>query len=147
MRMSQNVYSGRFKLLGEEHPQTLLAANNYADSLLYLQRFEESKSLMCKTMPVARRVLGDNHEVTLRVKLTYALALYNDTGATLDDLREAVTTLEETARTARRVLGATHPITVKIEHALPDARAALRAREEASSLREAMAAMAPPEKE
>jgi len=146
MRMSQNVYSGRFKLLGEEHPQTLLAANNYADSLLYLQRFEESKSLMCKTMPVARRVLGDNHEVTLRVKLTYALALYNDTGATLDDLREAVTTLEETARTARRVLGATHPITVKIEHALPDARAALRAREEASSLREAMAAMAPPRK-
>ena len=66
---------------------------------------------MCKTMPVARRVLGDNHEVTLRVKLTYALALYNDTGATLDDLREAVTTLEETARTARRVLGGTHPFT------------------------------------
>ena len=77
----------------------------------------------------------------------YAGALFADPGATLDDLREAVTTLEETARTARRVLGATHPITVKIEHALPDARAALRAREEASSLREAMAAMAPPEKE
>ena len=32
-----------------------------------------------------------------------------DDGATLDDLREAVTTLEETERTARRVLGGAHP--------------------------------------
>ena len=108
---------------------SLRESNNYADSLLYLQRFEESKSLMCKTMPVARRVLGDNHEVTLRVKLTYALALYNDTGATLDDLREAVTTLEETAPRAQRVLGGAHPDTVGIEDSLRKARAVLRARE------------------
>ena len=32
-----------------------------------------------------------------------------DTGATLDDLREAVTTLEELERTARRVFGGAHP--------------------------------------
>ena len=65
---------------------------------------------MRKTIPVARRVLGESHETTLRMRrLTYALALYNDPGATLDDLREAVTTLEETERIARRVLGATHP--------------------------------------
>ena len=127
--MKRDVYSGRLKLLGEDNPRTLLAANNYADSLLYLQRFEESKSLMCKTMPVARRVLGDNHEVTLRVKLTYALALYNDTGATLDDLREAVTTLEETARTARRVFGGAHPSTRNIEGGLRQARARFALRE------------------
>ena len=30
-------------------------------------------------------------------------------GATLDDLREAVTTLEDTERIARRVLGGAHP--------------------------------------
>ena len=39
----------------------------------------------------------------------YAQALYKDDGATLDDLREAVTTLEEIERTARRVLGSAHP--------------------------------------
>ena len=39
----------------------------------------------------------------------YAEVLYMDAGATLDDLREAVTTLEETERTARRVLGGAHP--------------------------------------
>ena len=46
---------------------------------------------------------------------TYALALYKDDGATLDDLREAVTTFEETERTARRVFGSAHPLTEGIE--------------------------------
>ena len=55
--------------------------------------------------------------------------LYKDDGATLDDLREAVTTLEDTERTARRVLGGAHPHTVDMEQSLRKARAALRARE------------------
>ena len=50
-------------------------------------------------------------------------------GATLDDVREAVTTLEDAERTARRVLGGAHPLTMVIERALQNARAALRARE------------------
>ena len=58
------------------------------------------------------------------------MTLYMNTGATLDDLREAVTTVEEIKRTARRVLGSAHPITLKIEDSLQDARAALRARED-----------------
>ena len=78
---------------------------------------------------VARRVLGENNELTLCMRRTYAQALYHDPGATLDHLREAVTTLEETERTARRVLGGAHPTTVGIGGALQDARAALRARE------------------
>ena len=59
----------------------------------------------------------------------YAKALYQDESATLDDLREAVTTLEETVRTARRVFGVSHPITSGLEVRLRDARGALRARE------------------
>ena len=58
----------------------------------------------------------------------YAEALYNDAGATLDDLREAVTTLEDATRTARRVLGGAHPLTSAIEGDLRNARAT-RARE------------------
>ena len=46
-----------------------------------------------------------------------------DTGATLDDLREAVATLEETERTARRVMGGAHPITESIVVGLRHARA------------------------
>ena len=56
-------------------------------------------------------------------------ALYNDDRATLDDVREAVTTLEDVAPTARRVLGGAHPTTTGIEKSLRNARALLRARE------------------
>ena len=80
-------------------------------------------------MPVARRVLGDSHEITLKMRWIYAKALYRNDSATLDDLREAVTTLVETERTARRVLGGAHPLTPSIEQSLRRARAALRARE------------------
>ena len=59
----------------------------------------------------------------------YAQSLYEDTTATLDDLREAVTTLEDAGRIARRVMGGAHPLTEEIEDELRDARAALRARE------------------
>ena len=92
-----------------------------------LDRFEETKSLLRKTMSVARRVFGENTDLTLRMKTLYAQALYKDAGATLADLREAVTTLEDTERTARRVLGGGHPTVLKIEKCLQDARAALRA--------------------
>ena len=69
----------------------------------------------------------------LRLSWTYARTLYEDTGATLDDIREAVTMLEETERIARRVLGGAHPLTEAIEVSLGKSRAALRAREDAAS--------------
>ena len=56
-----------------------------------------------------------------------------DTGASLDDLREAVTTLEEQERTARRVYGGAHPIAESLELSLRRARAALAARETPSA--------------
>ena len=65
--------------------------------------------------------------------MNYGQVLYFNNGATLDDLREAVTTLEETERTARRVLGGAHPITMDIERHLGLARATLRARETPST--------------
>ena len=94
-----------------------------------LQSFKETKSLMRKTIPVARRVLGISNDFTLRMRWTYGRAIHKDPAATLDDLREAVTTLEDTERTARRVLGGAHPTTKEVEARLQKARATLRARE------------------
>ena len=93
-----------------------------------LKRFAEAKSVLRKIMPVARRVVGESHELTLKMSWNYARALYNDEAATLDDLREVVATLEETERTMRRVFGGQHPLTTRIEVELQVARAALRAR-------------------
>ena len=75
----------------------------------------------------------------------YARALYADTGAALDDLREAVTTLEDVERIARRVLGGAHPTTSNVEQTLRDARAALVAREgdDVSSVCDGVDAMTP----
>ena len=129
LSIERDVYSGWLRLNGEEHRSTLLAAHNYAVTLKGLKRFEEAKSVLRKMMPVARRVLGEGCETTLRMRRTCAEVLYKDPAATLDDLREAVTMLEETERIARRVLGGAHPLTVWIEALIPNARAALRARE------------------
>ena len=120
------------KLHGEEHENTLISALNYANSLVDLEQApeaEEARSLLHKTIPVARRVLGEGHRLTLKMRWVYAQSLYEADHATLDDLREAVTTLEDTEQIARRVFGGAHPIAVEVERDLGKARVALRARE------------------
>jgi len=142
LRVRQEVYSGRLKLDGEENEKTLSAAGNYATSLTSVKRFKEAKSLLCRKLPVARRVLGEGDETTLRMRWHYAGALYKDDGATIDDLRESVATLEETTRVTRRVLGGEHPLTKGIEGDLRDSRGALRiSRGDLEPLREAVAEM------
>ena len=98
-------------------------------SLIGRKRFKEAKALLRKMLRVARRVLGDNDIITLRMRRNYAATLYRNDGATLDHLREAVTTLEDVQRTARRVFGGAHPITKMVECTLENSRVVLRARE------------------
>jgi len=94
-----------------------------------LKRFEEARSLTRKMIPVARRVLGESHDIPLKMRKMYAEATYFDAGATLDDLREAVAMLEEIERTARRVLGGAHPLVLALEGSMRLSREALHARE------------------
>ena len=135
MHMDRDIYCARLKLNGKENEATLIAAVNLATTLNVLRRFEETKSLLRESMPVARRILGVGHDHTLRMRTIYATALtmMGDPSAPLDDLREAVTTLEETKRTAQRLLGGAHPVVVAIEQTLGGAREVLRARETPSS--------------
>jgi len=128
LSMRQDTYSGWLKLKGDAHEQTLREATSCAITLSKLQRYAEAKALLLKTIPVARRVLGDSHDFMLRMRLVYAQSLYKDDGATLDDLHEAVMRLEDTDRTARRVFGGAHPLTLMTESTLRDARAVLAAR-------------------
>ena len=89
---------------------------------------------MRKTIPMARSVFGENHEFTLKMRKNYADALWEDDSATLDNLREAMTTLEDTERIARRVFGGAHPLVKRIGQSLEVVRClknsqAFRARE------------------
>ena len=88
----------------------------------------------CNSVDSRRRfsaipVISQRTSGYLSNRMNFAMAIYRDTGATLDDLREAVTTLEDGERLARRVLGGAHPSTEGMEEELRNARAALRARE------------------
>ena len=129
LQIEGDVYQGYLRHLGEEHGDTLITVNNYVNSLIINNRSEEAQVLMRKMIPVARRTLGEGHETTLQMRWNYALALYRDAGATVDNLREAVTTLEDTEQIARRVLGGAHPLTGRIEFRLREAREELAARE------------------
>jgi len=129
LSMRRDVYSGHVRLHGEERRETILAANNYAASLISFHHFKEGRSLLRKMMPVAPRVLGESNELTLKVRWSYALALCRDPDAAPEDLREAVATLEDTIRIVRRVLGGAHPLLVNIENTLRESRMALAARE------------------
>ena len=130
--MFRDVYYGRLKLEGEESLDTLGSANNLAAMLKVLAHFQEAKALLRKSTPVARRILGENHLLTLMMKKSYGEVLCRADGTTLDDLHESVATLEDTARTARRVLGGAHPTVEGIESSLRNSRALLRAREASS---------------
>ena len=127
--MGRDVYSGDLRLYGEEHKETLIDSHNYANNLICLERFGEVKQLLHKLLPVARRVLAEGDSTMLKMRKTYARALYRDPAVTLDDVRESVTTLEETERTARRVLGGAHPLTGALGKHLQNSRAALRVHE------------------
>ena len=71
------------------------------------------------------RAAGLETSVEPRRTASNAETLYLDTGATLDSLREAVTTTEDTYRIARRAFGGVHPTTVMIEHSLEEAGSTL----------------------
>jgi hypothetical protein len=133
LQLKQDTYFGTLKARGEENSLTLFSAASYAATLVDLRRFKEARLLLLKTIPVGQRVFGESHEFTLKVRSTFATALYNDAGATLYDLREAVKILEATEPTARQVFGNAHPTSVHVGDSLRDARAALGAYETPSS--------------
>ena len=125
----RDTYTRRLKLSGKEHIATLRAAFNYANFLNDLQRYAESKSVLCKVIPVAKRAPGEGQALMLKMKQAYASALCKDPDATLDDLREAVTMFEEIEQTARRVFGGAHPFTAGVGRDLRTSRAVLADRE------------------
>ena len=129
LSLRRAVYSASLRLFGMDSRESLIEANGIANLLNDLKSFEEAKSLLRKIMPVAQRLLGESDELTIAIRMTYATALYDDKGATLDDHREAVTTLEDMQRITRRMLGGAHPLSQKTEGALRTSREVLAVRE------------------
>jgi hypothetical protein len=59
--LSQDIYDRRHRMLGDEHPDSLIAANNLAGALNGTGRHGEALRLSKDTHDRSRRVLGDEH--------------------------------------------------------------------------------------
>ena len=111
-----------------EQAKILWSDSNYARFLKKHEEYDKAKSLHRRTIPMARRALGDSNDITLRMRWLYANCLCDYKNATLDDLVEAVETLEAVAKLWKRVKGERHPETPAVLEALKVAREKLRLR-------------------
>ena len=82
---------------------------NLASSLIDDGHFAEARKLINETLPIARRVCGDAHDITLGHRFALSRSIVLNPDATQEDLRGAKEELEGLLRTTRRVFGNSHP--------------------------------------
>ena len=127
LALRREIYA-RIMALGPTK-DTLLYASNLSESLVTSSLWAEAKQFINDQMPLFEEVHGPNHELTLKMRWRLALALCDDTDATLGDLTEATAILEDVFRRLRRLLGDAHPLTAKALRVLEITRADLAKRQ------------------
>jgi tetratricopeptide (TPR) repeat protein len=103
----REVLVARRRVMGPEHPDTLLTANNLAIALDYQGKHAEAVTLLREVLVARRRVLGPEHPSTLTTANNLAAALDSQ-----GKHAEAVTMHREVLAVKRRVLGPEHPDTL-----------------------------------
>lgn len=103
----RKAFEGARRLLGPEHPATLIAASNLAGTLREENRLTEAESIQLQTLETRRRILGVSHPDTLAVQHNLANTLW-DLGRTAEAEKLLVQTLEA----QRHVLGQDNPETL-----------------------------------
>ena len=108
--------------------ETLQAGVNLSIDMIRLQRIDELDAFLRENelLVTAQRVLGREHEYTIRLKWAHAHALRVDKST--DAVRAHVAAMEDVCRTSRRVFGNEHPQTLGYEQGLAGARETLRNR-------------------
>ena len=106
------------RLFGESHEKTLHSALHLSISLFTANNFSESKTFTRPLLPVARRALGADHDLCLRLAHAYVIAVMECAATTRDELAFAEKLLEDTARRFRRVFGPQYPSTPRAEEDL-----------------------------
>ena len=102
----------------------LLMALNLASALMDLNigLFSEAKALCSEMHTKSRRLLGEEDDVTLSLRYSYAKSLVYNPAASLEELRLGVAVLEKIERTALRVFGPSHPRVSGVRATLREAR-------------------------
>ena len=84
---------------------TLTTALNISMILCDTERYSEAAAFSSKGVGESTRLLGFDHDITLRLRSNYAMAIYMDPYSSLQDLTNAVETMENVLRVRRRVFG------------------------------------------
>ncbi|GGQ01906.1 ATP-binding protein [Streptomyces pseudogriseolus] len=99
--------------LGQDHPDTLTAAQFLGHATADLGEYAEARRIIEDTLARRRRTLGDDHPGTLQSANDLASALHN-----LGEDAEARRMDEDTLARRRRTLGDDHPDTLQSAHNL-----------------------------
>jgi tetratricopeptide (TPR) repeat protein len=100
-QLDVQVLEARKRVLGEDHPETLMSMNNLANTYWNQGRFKEAEQLGVQVVEARNRVLGKDHPDTLQS--VNNLAAYRSQGR-----------LKEAGIGSGRVgLGGKHPAAVK----------------------------------
>ena len=117
--------------LGEDHPDTLYAANNLARYLFGLGDYEGARQLDQDTYARRGRVLGEDHANTLMSASNLARDLQ-----TMRDYQRARSILEDNLTRRRRIFGEDHPDTLHTASRLAVTLHGLRRYKKARALQE-----------
>jgi hypothetical protein len=107
-KLMEEVLEARRGLLGEEHPDTLMAMNNLALTLQVQGDPAGARKLMEQVLEASRRLLGEEHPDTLRAMNNLAQMLQAQ-----GDLAGARKLEEQVLEASRRLLGEEHPNTLR----------------------------------
>ncbi|WP_327090738.1 tetratricopeptide repeat protein [Nonomuraea sp. NBC_01738] len=93
----RQIHAAQCRLLGEEHPETLITAHQIADSL---EDREEAEAQLKRVLDIRQRTLGPDDPYTLATLDVWAMAL-----VAVERLEEGEARLRECLERSRRVFG------------------------------------------
>ena len=106
--LDEDTLARQRRVLGEDHPDTLLSASNLAVSLRDVGETAAARELDEDTLARRRRVLGEDHPDTLPSANNLAISL-----RAVGETAAARELNEDTLARRRRVLGEDHPDTLR----------------------------------
>jgi serine/threonine protein kinase/tetratricopeptide (TPR) repeat protein len=106
--LQESALTTRRRVLGEEHPDTVLAISNMSVLLRELGRLDDAEPYHREALEKSRRILGDDHPETI-IAISNMGSLLRAKGA----LAEAEPFYREALEKFRRVLGASDPETIR----------------------------------
>ncbi|MBB5922409.1 Flp pilus assembly protein TadD [Actinoalloteichus hoggarensis] len=116
------------RLLGPDHPDTVLAHNDLARTLGEYGRTAEAVEILREVLPSVARTRGDEHPDTLSIRNNLAAAL-----AAAGRPDEATRLFTEVLASRARELGALHPHTLSVRNNLAQLLAGLDRSDEAET--------------